>query len=146
MYLGSNESSPGLDVPPVAGCDCCWVELRTVEGDSSTVNSLKNLTVASTSGVELLPVSGTPNPRCLFRSPSSLNRYQNGGEFTRSCKTTFAKHVFLVFASPRARRRGNALLLDGQEAGMEERMEVGIKCDKLEHLEGVARVDAGNKI
>ena len=51
---GSNESttspssfSPSaLDILPVAGWDC-----RSVDGDSSTMNSLRNLAVASTSGV-----------------------------------------------------------------------------------------------
>jgi hypothetical protein len=96
------------------------------------MNSLKNLTVASTSGVELPPVSGTPAPRCPSRLPSSLNRFKNGGEFTRSCKTAFAKHIFLVFTSPRARRRGNVAPSVGQEAGIEETMEGGAKCEELE--------------
>jgi hypothetical protein len=79
------------------------------------MNSSKNLTVASTSGVAPPPVSGPPAPRCPFRSPSSLNRFQNGGECTSSCNTAFAKHILPVFTSPRARRRGSVALPVGRE-------------------------------
>ena len=139
MYVGSNVgsnesttlssffSSSALDVPPAAGGDCCWVD-----GVSSTINSLRNLTVASTSGVAPAPVSGSSGLRCHFISPSSLNRFQNGGEFTSSCRTAFVKHIFLIFTSPRARRRGSVALLVGREAGMEIPMEGGGKWEELE--------------
>ena len=128
MYVGSNESttlssffsSLAFDVSPVVDCDCCGFE-----GDSpSTKNSLKNLTVASTSGVEPPTVLGTA-PRCAFRSRSSLKRFQNGGECTSSWKTAFAKHIFLEVTSPRRRRRGRVSLSIGQEVGMEEPMKGG---------------------
>ena len=134
-YVGSNESttsssfsSSALDSLPLARGDC-----RCIEGDSSsTINSLKNLTEASTSGVAPPPVSKAPAMRLPFRSQSSVNRFRDGGRFTSSCKTAFAKHMFLVFTSPRARRRGTVALQIEPQAGMEELMEGGEKCEELE--------------
>ena len=99
MYSGSDEStalcsslssSSSLDFPRAACCSGCCVESGSFASD---LNSSKNLTVASTSGIAPLPVPGSPSPRCTFRSPSSLNRFQNGGECSSSYDTAFAEHI-----------------------------------------------------
>ena len=82
---------------------------------SLNVNSSTSLTVASNNGVAPPLISRPTSPRNPFRSPSSLNRFQNGGECTRSCNTAFAKHRPPVFTSPRPRRRGNVALSVGRE-------------------------------
>src|SRR5580658_9789935 len=118
-------SLSALDVPSVVGCDGCCVE-----GDlSSKRNCLKNSTVASTSGVAT-PVSGAP--RCAFTWLSSLNRFQNGGRFTSSCKTALAKHIFPIFTSPRGRSRASVAPPVGREAGVEEPIERGGRWEELE--------------
>ncbi len=112
--LRSFFSPSSLGFPPAACCgDCC------VGGDSSlNMNSSMNLSVASTSGVPPPPASKTLAPCCLFRSPSSLNRFRKGGECTSSCDTEFAKHIFLVSTSPRTLRHGRMVLPFEQEGGM----------------------------
>ena len=50
---------------------------RVREPSFFNVNSLKSITVASTSGVVPLLVSGRPALRCRFKSTSSLNKFHN---------------------------------------------------------------------
>ena len=111
IYDGSNKSttlcaffasSSSFGFSPAACCGGCCAG----GGSSLNTNSPNSFLVASSSGVARPSVSGPPSPRCPFRSPSSLSRFQKGGERTRSCNTAFAKHILPVFASPRARRRG----------------------------------------
>ncbi len=129
--LPSFFSSSALVVPLAVGCDCCC--MTCIERDSSSsIDSLKNLTVTSISGVAPPPVPGTPAPCCPFRSPSSLNRFQDGGDLTSCYKIAFTKHIFPVFTSPRARSRGSVALPVGREAGMEEPMEGEAKRGELE--------------
>ena len=93
----------------VACCgDCC------VGGASSlNMNSSKNLTVASIGAVVQSPVSKPPSPRCPFRSPSSLDRFQNRDKCTSSSSNAFVEDILPVFkrSRARARRRGNVALL-----------------------------------
>ena len=102
---------PSFGVPSAVCCGSCCVGGGSF---SSNINSSKNRIIASTSGVAQPLGSGAP-PRCLFRSPSCLNRFCNGGEYTSSCKTAFAKHMLPLFTSPRARRCGSAALQVGPE-------------------------------
>ena len=50
---------------------------RVREPSVFNVHSLKSITVASTSGVVALLVSGRPALRCWFKSTSSLNKFHN---------------------------------------------------------------------
>ena len=118
-----------------------WFGARTVKrdlppnrremDDPSNTNSSKKLTVTSTSGVVRPPVSGPPAPRCPLRSPSSLNRFQNGGGRTSGCNTAFAKYIPPVFTSPRrARRRGSVALPVGRDGVALARTAKAFSLDK----------------
>lgn len=71
-------------------------------GESGT-NSLRNRMVASTSGVAFVPSRWEPTtgPATCFRS-SEKKRWK-GGQYTRICRTAFAKHILPVLMSPRGR-------------------------------------------